>query len=84
VAGLGFESVVALRPSLIDGERAESRPVERAGLAVARLLGPLLGKYRATPVEAISVTMVELAKRPAPGVRVVEGGTIRARTGDPA
>ena len=47
VAALGFESVYALRPSLIDGEREERRVMERASLAVARTLGPLLGEYPA-------------------------------------
>ena len=76
VAALGFESVYALRPSLIDGERDERRAMERASLAVARTLGPLLGKYRPTPVAAIAAAMVDAAKHPEPGRHVVEAKAI--------
>lgn len=77
VARLGFESVYALRPSILDGEREESRPAERAALVVARSLGPLLGRYRPTPVEAVARAMVALARSPAPGSHAVEAGAIR-------
>jgi uncharacterized protein YbjT (DUF2867 family) len=76
VARLGFESVYALRPSILDGERQESRPGERVGLLVARALGPLLGRYKPTPVEAVAEAMVALAKAPAPGAHVVDAGAI--------
>ncbi len=76
VAQLGFPSVYALRPSILDGEREESRPAERLGLVVTRALGPLLGKYRPTPVEAVARVMVASAKAAAPGVHVVEAGAI--------
>ena len=72
VARVGFGSVYALRPSILDGDREESRPAERIGLAVGRVLSPLLGKYRPTPVRDVAATMVALAKDPAPGVHVVE------------
>jgi uncharacterized protein YbjT (DUF2867 family) len=77
VARLGFESVYALRPSILDGEREESRPAERAALVVARALGPLLGRYRPTPVEAVAGAMVALARSPAPGSHAVDAGAIR-------
>jgi uncharacterized protein YbjT (DUF2867 family) len=76
VARVGFESVYALRPSILDGEREESRPGERLGLAVARALGPLLGKYRPTPVGAVAEAMVVLARTPAPGSHAVDAGAI--------
>jgi uncharacterized protein YbjT (DUF2867 family) len=76
VAALGFESVYALRPSLIDGERDERRVMERASLAVARTLGPLLGKYRPTPVAAIAAAMIASARHPEPGRHVVEAPAI--------
>ncbi len=76
VASLGFESVYALRPSLLDGERVERRPAESVSLAVGRALGPLLGKYRPTPVKAIAATMVALALAPRPGVHAVEPGAM--------
>lgn len=76
VAALGFDSVVALRPSILDGERAESRPMERVGLAVGRALGPLLGKYRPTPARAVAAAMIAWCKRPEPGRHVMEAGAI--------
>ena len=72
VGRVGFPSVYALRPSILDGEREESRPGETVGLLVGRVLAPLLGKYRPTPVDAVVESMVRLAKAPAPGVHVIE------------
>jgi uncharacterized protein YbjT (DUF2867 family) len=76
VALLGFPSVYALRPSILDGARVESRPAEHIGLMVARVLGPLLGKYRPTPVVAVARAMIASAKAAAPGAHVVEAGEI--------
>ena len=72
VGCVGFPSVYALRPSILDGDRGESRPGEYVGLLVGRALAPLLGKYRPTLVGTVVETMVALAKAPAPGVHVVE------------
>jgi uncharacterized protein YbjT (DUF2867 family) len=72
VAALGFPSVYAARPSLLDGVREESRPMERAGLAVARALGPVLGKYRPTPAKAVAAALVASCKHAEPGVHVLE------------
>jgi uncharacterized protein YbjT (DUF2867 family) len=80
VAALGFGSAYALRPSILDGPRAESRPAERVGLAVARAFGPLLGKYRPTPADALARAMIAVAAAAAPGAHVVEAGEI-ARLG---
>ena len=76
VSRVGFESVYALRPSILDGEREESRPGERVALAVGRALGPLLGRYRPTPAEAVAAAMIRLAKAAAPGSHVVEAAEI--------
>lgn len=73
---LGFESVYALRPSILDGDRAESRPLERVGLAFARALGPVLGKYRPTAASAVARTMIAKAKAPEPGAQVIEADAI--------
>lgn len=74
VAAVGFPSVYALRPSILDGNRAERRPGEEFGLLVGRALSPFLGKYRPTPVEAVASSLAALARDPAPGVHVVEPG----------
>jgi uncharacterized protein YbjT (DUF2867 family) len=76
LAALGFESVYALRPSILDGERAESRPLERVGLAFARALGPVLGKYRPTEASAVARTMIAKAKAKERGAHVVDAGAI--------
>ncbi|HET8733955.1 MAG TPA: oxidoreductase [Anaeromyxobacteraceae bacterium] len=72
VARLGFPSVHALRPSILDGDRQESRPAERLGLGVGRALAPLLGKYRPTPVTTVAGAMIARARSPSPGVHAIE------------
>ena len=72
VAALGFPSVYALRPSILDGHRTERRPGEEIGLLVGRALSPILGRYRPTSVEGVAATLVALARDPAPGVHVIE------------
>lgn len=78
VGRVGFPSVYALRPSILDGDRGESRPGEYVGLLVGRALAPLLGKYRPTLVGTVVETMLALAKAPAPGVHVVEPDKMRS------
>lgn len=81
VAQVGFRSVYALRPSLLAGDRAERRTGERVGLTVARFLGPLLGKYRPTPVSAVAHRMIALSLSPTPGNHVVEAAAIPGGSG---
>lgn len=64
VAALGFPALHILRPSLLLGERAESRPAERLGQIAAPLLAPLLPrKYRAIEGAAVAQAMLVLARR---------------------
>ena len=71
ISALPIPEVHIFRPGVLDGPRLESRPGERAGLAVAKLLGPLLAgglsKYRATPAQAVGHAMVAAALRGKPG-----------------
>lgn len=78
VAGVGFASVYALRPSILDGARQESRSLEQAALVLLRALGPLLGKYRPTPAERVAAAMTAAARTPTPGVHVLEPALILA------
>ena len=56
---LGFASYTVVRPSLIDAQRTESRPGERMGLWVSRLLGPLIHeRYRPVAASAIARTLL--------------------------
>lgn len=78
-AAVGFEAVYALRPSILDGARGESRPLERVGLVVSRALGPLLGRYRPTPASAVARELVAHALEPRPGVHVIDAAAISPR-----
>jgi len=80
VARLGYTSVYAFRPSMLDGVREERRLGERIGLAMMRAGGPLLGKYRPTSVEALAQAMMLAAKSPAPGSHVVEPDSMGVMT----
>jgi len=82
VRKLPFGSLQIFRPSLLTGERAEARPIERGGIALFSALsfamvGPL-ARYR--PVEAADVAhaMVEAARRETPGVHVWDSARIAA------
>ncbi|MFH1810580.1 MAG: NAD(P)H-binding protein [Pseudomonadota bacterium] len=81
VAGLGFDSCYAFRPSILDGRRAESRPLEHLGLMITRVLAPVLGPYRPTPATAVAQAMLAAAREPRPGAHIVEAGTILAASG---
>lgn len=80
VQAVGFDGVALFRPSLLLGEREESRPAEKAAAALSGVLswamsGPLA---RWKPVEAVSVAAAMLAVSGGvlEGVRVVENDEI--------
>ena len=65
VFALGLPKVTALRPSLLAGDRTESRPAERAGLWLAKAVAPLLlgplRRYRAIEADAVARAMIAIA-----------------------
>jgi uncharacterized protein YbjT (DUF2867 family) len=72
ILAVGFDSTVIVRPGLIDGERREPRPVERAGILFSRALAPLLPRgLRLNPAANIAKAMLGAALSPPPGVTVV-------------
>jgi uncharacterized protein YbjT (DUF2867 family) len=81
LSALPFEGLVIARPSVLDGNRESlGQPVRRGegiGLAVSRILGPLLPKnYRAVPAAAVAQAL--LARVPAArGRTVVLSGEIQ-------
>ena len=77
VAALGYPAFIVLRPSILDGPRAESRPGERVGLAVARVLAPVLGKYGPTHADDVAAAMISEAHRRPQGRVDVEALQIR-------
>ncbi len=74
-----FDSLVGFRPSILDGDRGDDRPLEKLGLSVGRALGPLLGKYRPTPATAVAAAMVAAWKSGKRGVDNIEAGEIYRR-----
>lgn len=71
VRALGFPATHVHRPSLLLGERQEPRPGERAGIAVAKALRPLVPlRWRGIPAEVVARAMAEAAKRPEEGFHV--------------
>lgn len=77
--GMGFESLVILQPSLLLGDRAESRPGERVAIIASRVLAPLLRPLASRPIEANTVAraMLALAKQAPGGTRVVPSGELQ-------
>lgn len=75
VATLGFESIHIVRPSLLLGNREESRPGERLGQILSPLISPLmlggLRKYRPVRAGDVARAMMTLAQPEAPaGVQI--------------
>jgi len=69
---VGYPSLTLVRPGLIDGQRATSRPLERFAVQVSKLVQPLLPKrYRVVPAERIAHHLLQAALAATPGVHVL-------------
>jgi uncharacterized protein YbjT (DUF2867 family) len=80
VEAIGFEGLAFFRPSLLLGERTESRPVERVAAAASGLVswamsGPL-ARYRPVQAGTVAAAMLAVAGGELRGVRVVENEEI--------
>jgi len=76
-ATLPFRAVIALRPSLLAGARAEYRPGERLALAVLQPLRRIVPRnYRPIAALAVARAMVDYAKRDLRGFQVLESGAL--------
>ncbi|MET3858158.1 uncharacterized protein YbjT (DUF2867 family) [Rhizobium sp. OAE497] len=65
---IGFQSLTICRPSLIGGDRKETRRAERAALALVRLLAPVLpNKFHLNPAEAIAAATLDAVIAAKPG-----------------
>ena len=67
--GLGFAHCVLVKPSLIVGERADSRPVEAVTKAALSVLSPWLPgvrRYRAISGAELAAAIVNLAQTELP------------------
>ncbi len=71
VAALGYQACHVFQPSILIGERAESRPGERLGIAAAgvlnRLMAGPLRRYRGIRAETVAAAMVGAAASDAEG-----------------
>lgn len=76
---LGFTSLAIARPSLLMGERAESRPGERAAVAVSRFLAPVLRAFEGRPIEdrVVAAALVALTRDPPKGAEVFHSGRLQ-------
>jgi uncharacterized protein YbjT (DUF2867 family) len=67
---VGFRSLTILRPSIISGERKESRFAEGIALGLSRLLGPILPKkFHVNPAAKIADVLLESVINAEPGCR---------------
>lgn len=81
VAHAGFEAVQIVQPSLLTGDRDETRVGEQVGEAVLGFLEPLLlgplRKLRPTAADDVAAALVALAAAKRPGVNRYEPEAIR-------
>lgn len=82
VAGLGFETVVIARPSLLAGDRASLRQAQRPGeqwaLRAARWLSPLIpANYRAVDAGQVAQALVDTLRSAGPGCHLLRSGALR-------
>jgi uncharacterized protein YbjT (DUF2867 family) len=77
---VGFASLTILRPMIIEGYRGETRIAESIVLALARVMGPLLGpRFCANPASTIARVAIDSAVDPRLGVRVVYSPELTSR-----
>lgn len=72
---MGWPSLAILRPSVIAGDRAESRPLERVSEHLLRLAP---ATWRPVPAADIAAAMIATALGEPPGVTVIESRDISA------
>lgn len=80
IAALNFDSFCILRPSMLLGDRKETRIGESIGKIFMQATGFLfagpLKKYKAIEAQTVARCMVELAQNPEPGKLIFESDVI--------
>ncbi|TSA00603.1 MAG: NAD-dependent dehydratase [Rhodocyclaceae bacterium] len=77
IRALGYPGYTVVRPSLIDADRAGSRPSEHLSLIFARALRPLIpGRWRAVTPAAIAHALLDAALSSKPVSRVIESDAL--------
>lgn len=75
---LGYETVLIFRPSLLLGNRPESRTGEQIGEKLTQLLKPLIpAKYRAIEAEKVAKAMVSITASNVKGILVYESDVMQ-------
>jgi uncharacterized protein YbjT (DUF2867 family) len=68
---LGFPSLTIIRPSVLEGPRAQPRFGERMASIALRVLGPALPRqWRISPATSVAAALLEGAVAAAPGIHV--------------
>jgi len=78
---VGFDSLYFFRPSLLLGDRKESRAGEKIGIAVFKVAEPLFvgpfKKFKGIESSAIAFVMIMCAKKEESGLHIYESQTIQ-------
>lgn len=74
VSKLPLGKLIIFRPSILDGERKESRVGEKIGLAISRVLTKFIfKKYQPTPVDLLAKRMINVSLDSSRGIHIIEG-----------
>lgn len=80
LAAMDFRSLTLIRPSLLDGARAENRPRELVGLLLSRTFKPVIPKrLRAVKASDVAAAMMQAALMAPVGQHVIESDAIVRR-----
>ncbi|HEY0463978.1 MAG TPA: oxidoreductase [Polyangiaceae bacterium] len=76
---LGFASLAIAQPSLLLGDRVESRPAEHLLVVASRYLSGVLKPFAARPIEArvVARAMLAVTRDPEPGARAYPSGELQ-------
>lgn len=78
VSQLGYRSVSIYRPSLLLGDRAESRVGEDVAKFFSKFISfAIPARYRPIQARAVAGAIVQVAKRDEPGTRIIESDEIQ-------
>lgn len=81
VKGIRFKRICIYQPSLLDGAREESRPMEKVGISAMRILNPLLigplKKYRSIKASTVAKAMAITAHENLDGIFIYPSDKIK-------
>ncbi|MBC8154805.1 MAG: oxidoreductase [Bacteroidetes bacterium] len=78
LASLAYPTLLTFRPSILLGDRSESRLGERISTGVMRLFGPILpARYRPIPATKVADAMLETAQQGLLGKHIFESDALQ-------